>query len=192
MTFNDLAVGMLKCEQTKGQSVYQHGMSVKEHYDELLAGTGTWRIPEWFSKHHKEILANQHDKEIVSSYLVYHDCGKPFCREVDAEGKVHFPNHAEVSKRVFLEAGGDPIAANLIGWDMVLHSCNADEIQHLLDNEWTAQDACTLLCASLAEVHSNAKMFGGLESISFKSKWKTLERRGKQICKHFFKETANV
>jgi hypothetical protein len=43
----------------------------------------------------------------------------------------------------------------------------------------------TLLVAALAEIHSNAQLFGGIESVSFKSKWKNWDRRGKQIMKIF-------
>ena len=191
LSIQDLAVSMLRCEQTKGQTVYQHGVSVNQHYQELIAAKllpDGWRIPSFVVNYKDQIFANLHPNEIVSMYLLYHDCGKPFCREVDSEGKVHFPNHAEVSKRMFLEAGGDSVAANLIGWDMVLHTSNAEEIQNYCENVWTVKDACTLLLAALSELHSNAKMFGGIESTSFKCKWKNLERRGKQICKHFFKE----
>jgi len=42
-------------------------------------------------------------------------------------------------------------------------------------------EAATLLLTALAEIHSNAEMFGGIESTSFKIKWKQLNRRGKKI-----------
>ena len=41
----------------------------------------------------------------------------------------------------------------------------------------------SLLLAGLAEIHSNAEMFGGLDSVSFKIKWKQINKRGKAICK---------
>jgi hypothetical protein len=41
--------------------------------------------------------------------------------------------------------------------------------------------AMTLLLTGLAEVHSNAQMFGGLDSTSFKIKFKSINQRGKQI-----------
>jgi len=195
LSYQDLAVAMLKCEQTQGQSVYQHGLSVSQHYRELIEenlNPSGWRIPSFFSEYKDHILANLHPIEVASTYLLYHDCGKPFCREVDENGKVHFPNHAEVSKKVFLEASGDSLVADLIGYDMILHTASSEEIQKLCETEWTAKTACTLLLAALSEIHSNAKMFGGIDSTSFKCKWKTIERRGKQICKHFFKENDNV
>lgn len=44
------------------------------------------------------------------------------------------------------------------------------------------------LIAGLAEVHSNAKMFGGMDSTSFKIKWNQINKRGKVICQKLFKD----
>jgi len=191
-TFQDLAVAMIKCEQTQGQSVYQHGVSVNEHFEELIYNLDSlplygWRIPDWVNQYKNKLLVNLYDRDIITKYTIYHDCGKPFCREVDENGKQHFPNHAEISKKIFLEADGCEIAAKLIGWDMVIHTSTSDEISNYC-KVWSVKDACTLLLTSLAELHSNAKLFGGIESVSFKSKWKNLDRRGKQICKIYFGE----
>lgn len=205
ITFQDLAVSMIKCEQAQGQSVYQHGVSVYQYLEDLVYNLenendiypfhnskSNWKLPDWIFQYKTEILSNLHEEEIISKYLHYHDVGKPYCREVDSEGKVHFPNHAEVSKKLFLEAGGCEVAANLIGWDMKIHACSSVEIDEMC-KIWTVEDACTLLLASLAELHSNARMFSDghtnvLESTSFKIKYKQLDRRGKQICKHYFGE----
>lgn len=181
---------MLNCEQTKGQTVFQHGMSVQQMTLELLGhlsdglSISGWRIPDWLTANRSEIASNLHSIEDIGCYTLYHDCGKPLCRIVDAEGKVHFPDHAAVSRRAYLEATGDERVANLIGWDMCLHTCTADQLTELLKT-WTKQDAYTLLVVALAEVHSNARMFGGVESTSFKIKWKQLDKRGKQILKHY-------
>lgn len=43
--------------------------------------------------------------------------------------------------------------------------------------------AVALLLTGLAEVHANASMFGGIESTSFKIKWKNLDKRGRAIAK---------
>lgn len=194
---------MLNCEQTKGQSVYQHGVSVKNHFDQLLdhlkENTNiNWKIPKWVYEYKDDILVNLYNKKICDTYTLLHDIGKPYCKEIDSDGKVHFPNHAAVSKQIFLSledltdftADEKQIIGNLIGWDMVLHQSNSEEIQEYL-NLWTAQDASTLLVVALSEIHSNAMMFGGLESSSFRIKLKQLDRRGKQICKHFFSERKN-
>jgi hypothetical protein len=201
---------MLQCEQTKGQSVYQHGVSVAEHFAQLIESPDLpeWRLPSWFLPHREKLRANLHDRETYTNYQLFHDCGKPFCRVVDADGKVHFPDHANVSRQVYLETTGDETTANLIGWDMCLHTEKAEEIALRLNGgyfagvdkgwekgyrPWTIKDACTLLLTALAELHSNSRLFGGIESVSFKMKFKTIEKRGKQICKHYFeKENDNA
>lgn len=191
-TFEEMAAAMLTCEQTQGQSVYQHGVSVRQHFFELIDSLENnhsldeWRIPQWIHTYRDQILANLHDHETISNYTLYHDCGKPYCREVDDEGRVHFPNHAEISRDVWMNVGKDEIVGLLIANDMVIHTATADEINQKLVEEWSIKDSLTLLMAALAEIHSNAKMFGSIESNSFKSKWKKIDRRGKQICKYYF------
>lgn len=180
---------MLACEQTKGQTVHQHGQSVCQHFKMLVDGKldpEHWRVPDWWKQYKICILANLHPDEVWLRYTVFHDCGKPFCRIVDEDGKVHFPDHANVSADVYLQHTRDEVVANLIRWDMVLHTATADDVQWYLEHEWTLQDAMTLLVAALAEIHSNAKMFGGISSNNFKAKWKKVSKRGKQICRHHF------
>lgn len=171
---------MKNCEQTAGQSVWDHGISVHQYFKRIIAGdTEGMRIPDWFNQHRDKIIANLHVTQVIHDYTVYHDCGKPYCRVEDVEGKVHFPDHANVSARTYLDATEDPLVSNL--------TASADEIAKLCV-EWDVEDAMTLLVAALAEIHSNARLFGGIESVSFKSKWKNWERRSKQIIKTFFGE----
>ena len=188
---------MLTCEQTQGQSVYEHGLSVKEHTLQILdylrgAGGNTlegWRIPKWLDDYKSSILHSIWDDETISLYTLYHDCGKPYCRFVDAEGKVHFPDHAAVSAEVFarmeLDGPNTDWVAKLISWDMVLHTETQEQIKKRLQNEMDDEDVFTLLIVGLAELHSNAKLFGGIESVSFKMKWKKLDKRGKWLCKEY-------
>lgn len=185
---------MLTTEQTKGQSVYQHGQSVSEMLADLIGHLADgslpegWKLPSYLLPYSNQILANLHPLETRHDYALYHDIGKPFCRIVDDEGRVHFPDHAAVSRQVYLEATGDVVVANLIGWDMVIHTASSEEIDRYCHEEWSVQDAMTLFLAALSEVHSNARLFGGIESTSFKSKFTKIERRGKQICKFYFGE----
>jgi hypothetical protein len=194
LKLEDIIPLMLNCEQTKGQTVYQHGESVQAHYFQLLDYLWgkelgpEWKLPTWLTKYRDDLAQNLHDRETAANYTLYHDCGKPFCRTVDADGKAHFPDHAAVSARTYLEATGDEKASKLIGWDMSFHTASAEEIDRLLREEWSKEDACTLLLAALAELHSNARMFGGTDSTSFKIKAKTIEKRGKQTCKFYFGE----
>jgi hypothetical protein len=96
---------------------------------------------------------------------------------VDSDGKRHFPNHAEVSHQYFTQVFNNPVAAELILHDMDIHLLKSDGVEDFSKNPY----ALTLLSTGLAETHSNSKMFGGLDSTSFKIKWKSINQRGKQI-----------
>ncbi len=173
---------MAGCIQSGEQSVLDHGNSVWKYTQKILdKQTEGLRLPNWLINNYDEILANIHDRSIIEEYNVLHDCGKPYCLVVDEDGKRHFPNHAAVSRDTYLRLpDSDPIVAKLIGLDMVLHTATAEEINDLC---LCKKDAYTLLVTAFAELHSNASMFGGIESISFKSKWKTIDRRGNMIVK---------
>lgn len=189
---------MLNCEQTKGQTIYQHGMSVCKYTFQLIEDlkcknkNEDWKLPEWIFDYSSDLLLNIHEDGIISKYAIFHDVGKPFCREVDENGKVHFPDHANVSKKTFLSATNDHTISNLIGWDMDLHTLSSTEIEQKCKIEWSIKDACTLLLVAFAEIHSNASLFGGIASTSFKIKFKQLEKRGKQICKYYFGEKKKM
>lgn len=182
---------MQQCEQTKGQTVYQHGLSVKDYacelIDHLRDGNDLkyeWRLPDWIFRYKEELL-NNIDCHFYD-YLLYHDCGKPYCRIVDDNlGTIHFPDHAKTSKFIWTSIGGNELVGLLIGYDMIIHTATAVEVQSYCE-EWDIHIACMLIIAALAEIHSNAVMFGGIEAVSFKSKWKKVTKRCKQICKLFF------
>lgn len=176
---------MSRTPQTSTQSVLQHGLSVWLFVQKILMkDTEGLRLPDWFLDNYDNILRSLHDREIMKAYAIMHDCGKPYCKEIDAEGKQHFPNHAAISEQTYASIkDANPNVARLIGLDMLLHTANADEITAL---SLSREDAFTLLVTAFAEIHSNAGMFGGIETVSFKSKWKTLDRRGKMLCKRFF------
>lgn len=193
MTSTELEALMTECEQTAGQSVLDHGNSVWRILNGMLAdllglsAMNGIRWPEWVEEYCPEITNNLHLPKIMEQYARYHDCGKPFCRVVGEDGRVHFPDHATVSRTTYLEVfPGEETAANLIGWDMDFHTLNSSETAERLKTVWSPKDACTLLLTGLAEVHSNAQLFGGIESQSFKIKWKHLDRRGRQAMKLLF------
>lgn len=179
---------MQTCEQSQGQSVYQHGISVKEHMFQLIEYlkteqiTGDWRLPVWLSEYRNQILGALLPELTIEEYTTFHDCGKPYCITYDASGKKHFPNHAEVSYQTWLDIGGSDQAAKLMKMDMMIHTMKACHLDDFISHP----EACTLLLAGLAEVHSNAKMFGGLSSDSFKIKWSQINKRGLAICKKLF------
>lgn len=163
----------------------QHGEAVSEHfmqlYTHLAAGeplSEAWRLPSWLTPEVGVMLvAKLPSLETLSAYHLYHDCGKPKCRTVDDAGRQHFPDHAQVSRQVWLEHGGDIEVADLIGMDMDVHLLKAEDAPSFA----TRPQAAALLLTALAEIHANATMFGGIDSTSFKIKLKHIERRGKQI-----------
>ncbi len=175
---------MKSCEQTKGMSVYEHGTSVKNYLFDLINHLRNktplkyeWKLPEWVYENSGFILSKLPDDKTLELYTQYHDIGKPFCLEVDDAGKRHFPNHAEVSYQVFSKLFKNKIAADLVRHDMDIHLLKADGVEKFCENPL----AVALLLTGFSEIHSNATMFGGLDSISFKIKMKSITQRGKQI-----------
>lgn len=196
-TFDQMIEDMLQCEQTLNQSVYQHGQSVTDNVSlirkhlcgEIFLSPELWRLPKCFESHGKELLEKMFDQETSNLYSLYHDCGKPYCLKIDSEtGKRHFPNHAEISGHVWESLTGNMVVGKLIRNDMVFHLCTASDLADKLDNDWTVQEAVTLFVTAVAEIHSNARMFGGIDSVSFKIKQKQLDKRGNQLCKHIFSQ----
>jgi hypothetical protein len=182
---------MKNCPQTDSQSVYEHGISVRDHIFQLIAmlkenkTLGNWRLPDWFFTYREQLLAHLLPEDIIEEYTIHHDCGKPYCLTLDSEGKRHFYNHAETSYQTWLSVGGSEQAANLMKMDMLVHQMKANDIDEFIKHP----EAITLLLAGLAEVHSNGAMFGGFDSTSFKIKWNQINKRGKAICLKLFGES---
>lgn len=175
---------MKNCEQTKGQSVLQHGESVRDYLFDLInhlrSGTPLkydWRLPDWIFENKDFHPSSLPDDETLELYTKFHDCGKPFCLTIDDDDRRHFPNHAQVSYDIFKQVFDNPVAADLILHDMDIHTLKSDGVKEFAQNP----HAITLLLTGLAEIHSNCQMFGGFESTSFKIKLKCISQRGKQI-----------
>ncbi len=175
---------MKNCEQTKGLSVLDHGISVKNYLFDLINHLRNgdtlkyeWVLPDWLYANKDLILSSLPDDNTLELYTTYHDVGKPFCLTIDSDGKRHFPNHAEVSYNIFKQIFNNDVAAELIRHDMDIHLLKSNGVDEFCNNKF----AITLLLTGLAEVHSNAQMFGGLDSTSFKIKNKSINQRGKQI-----------
>lgn len=184
---------MTGCEQSQGQSIYQHGVSVNDYLVDLISflktgnpTTKTWRFPDWLAQYREEILSRLLPEEILSKYAIFHDCGKPYCLTTDGDGRRHFPEHAQKSYETWMQIDGDEQIGQLILHDMDIHTIKAEEIPAFA----ARPEAISLLLTGLAEIHSNAAMFGGIESTSFKIKWKQIDKRGKQICKILFGEKS--
>ncbi len=180
---------MRECFQFESMSMLDHGRDIRSWYVDLkrviLGGqpVNPWRLPSWiYSDAIRESLSSVDDRS-VELYQVYHDCGKPLCRTVDVDGRQRFHDHADVSRRRWLECSdGSPESlriADLIAMDMDVHLLRADGVEEFARRP----EALTLLLTGLCELHSNAQMFGGLDSTGFKIKFKNIERFGSRIVK---------
>jgi hypothetical protein len=173
---------MKNCFQSKNQSIYERGEAVQKqtlYIINLLNNNlidSNYRIPDYFYHNRELILANLIPIDDIKDYTLFHDCGKPYCQRIDERG-VHFDNHAEVSKDVWMSISDNEQVAKLISMDMIIHKMKACDIDSFIQHK----ECVTLLLVGLAEIHANAEMFGGIESESFKIKYSQINRRGKAI-----------
>lgn len=176
---------MMTCEQSSGQTILQHGESVAATFKEIASGSGDYFIPDFVRENLQFLLDRCPSADILETYHIFHDCGKPECLTIDENGKRHFPCHAMVSARTWLVAGGDQYIGRLIEHDMDMHTLKAADIP-----EYRHMDiAPALLLTAWAELNSNARMFGGIESTSFKIKAKSLTKVSRAIIARL-KETT--
>jgi hypothetical protein len=181
-----LIESMRSCNQTAGMTVFEHGEMVRDYYRDLIGHLRdrrplqfAWRLPNWIFD--PALIEDLPSDEVMAEYHLFHDCGKPLCRTVDEEGRQHFPDHAAVSEAAWLSAGGSSEIGALIGMDMDMHLLKGEDVEAFARQP----QARPLLLTALSEVHANASMFGGIESVSFKMKWKHLDKRGKAILRCF-------
>ena len=185
MCLADLAREMQSCFQSAGQNMLEHGQAVASAFNVLHAHLAQqsplpadWKLPSWLDADAARLLLGRlPEAEALALYHLYHDCGKPRCRTLDENSRQHFPNHAQVSREVWLDHGGAADISELIGMDMYVHLLKAEDVPAFA----ARPQAAALLLTALAEVHANAAMFGGTDSTSFKIKFKHIERRGKAI-----------
>jgi hypothetical protein len=180
---------MLTCPQFEGMNVYEHGLDVHARFTDLYLhitqGTPLqleWRLPEWVN--HPAITTQLLPFETLKLYQIYHDCGKPFCRTVDDQGRQHFVDHAAISYATWMqyaETDQDHQVGELILHDMDAHTVKGEAIW-----DWIGRpEAASLLLTALAEVHSNAAFLGKMDSDSFKIKLKQLDKIGKKLVANF-------
>jgi peptidyl-tRNA hydrolase len=175
--------------QFESQNVLEHGRSVWKYCAQVIRclqeqDCQNLPIPAVFFENANLLLANLYDSTVIRDYCVWHDCGKPYCKTVDENGKQHFPNHAQVSCETFLKYFPNhphkETIARLIQNDMDIHLLKDADVETFMQKP--IKDICTHLIVGLAELLSNAQMFGGYESTSFKIKLKSLTQRTKKIC----------
>lgn len=177
---------MKTTRQTASQTILQHGLSVYKYTYQLLKNhhSNSFRLPSWWNEYSDEIFRNCCDLKTIKHYTIWHDLGKPQCATVGEDGKTRFPNHAVVSAQLWNEHHPNrPEIGRLIAHDMDFHTLSADAI---LASDLTKRELATLLIVSLAELHSNAQMFGGIESDSFKIKFKKWSKTALKICEQHF------
>lgn len=181
---DDLSCLMMRCPQTKDQNTLQHGYSVhdyfldlKNHIEEGSDLRFEWKLPDWI--YNESLWEKLADYKTIRNYHIYHDCGKPFCRTIDEDGKHHFPDHAMWSYKTWWVLTGNHDEGLLMARDMEIHLMKSGQEQYFAEYD----NAATLLITGLCEMHSNASMFGGIDSTSFKIKWKNINRFGKRIAK---------
>ena len=185
----EVIAAMSKEEQCEGQTILEHCKSVRDYFFDLIEvlngniGKYEWCLPTWCVKYSKQLLTNLPADYILEKYLLWHDCGKPFCKVIDENGKTHFPDHAKVSAKLFQELYPEQLEVSyLIENDMRFHLLKTEEVEEFCKLPY----ASVLMLASIASLHSNGKMFGGFQSQSFKIKWKRMNRNGNEICKIMF------
>ena len=196
ITIHELIERMESCEQAPGVSTLDHGVHVLINMRALIEGYPAGPVPDWYLEHRAEIVESLPPAHVWGTYAIYHDCGKWAVREVDDQGRQHFPDHARASYNIWQEVSLSlPISKlsdNRAVWDlmlddMVLHTQSSEVVGMMLrSGRWSTQQAATLLLSSLAELHTNAPMFGGFESTSYKIKAKHVKRRGAQVCAAMF------
>lgn len=169
---------MKKTEQTKGQSILQHGYSVKNWTLQVISDLKLGIGPKILLDNKERILTNLLPNRIIKEYTILHDIGKPFCKSEDEKGQ-HFYNHAEVSAQIYNKLWDNPIVSALIEQDMDIHLAKSADIEELSKRPYII----TQIIVSYAELLSNSQMFGGTDTVSFKIKYKNWERITKKLWK---------
>lgn len=165
--------------QTQDQSILQHGLSVWRCTKKILTSDfDGMKLPKWFIEDSHWFINQIDDWDIIQMYNIWHDLGKAFCIQ-EIEGKRHFPNHDKISEEKFKEFfPGNDYIAELIGLDMIMHT---EKFEQIMERNLPIKTLCILYITALAEINSNALMFGGHQSESFKIKLKRLDKTGKKL-----------
>lgn len=164
-------------EQMPGMSLYEHGADVYRALKDIMTGRIELHpiIADMLSD---SVFRELYDRGIIEDYLTWHDIGKPFCFCQDENCRWHFPNHAEISADIWVKSHmidsrlsyDNSIISYLMLHDLDLLIMKPSEADLYEITKFTPTQ---ILCA-FAAIYSNAPMFGGLESESFKIKKKKL------------------
>lgn len=152
---------MLAGEQSPGINYYMHGEQVADCFEALMLlakdnramlEAPHWNLPKWFVDHQQWIYQQLQPKfDVYRKYHVWHDCGKPLVKQLDMQQQAHYPDHAAISAKAYLKAGGDAYIANLIDQDMVCHHLRTVEETKLLSH--TNADMLILMVTAVCAMH---------------------------------------
>ena len=172
---------MLRTEQFPGVDMLLHGRLVSEELERLIRDLDRDPDLPGIVRANAELLRELVlPREVRVPYAVFHDCGKPLVRSVDAEGRVHYPDHAAASAKRFRELSPNGTVARLIERDMEVHLLPASGVEEFVRKDGS-RFAATLLLSGFAEIRANAPMFGGRSSVGYRIKAKHLDARSRKI-----------
>lgn len=169
----DLISNMKKCYQFKDIDMYEHGLMVNREYTNLISSLNDGLLSEVFPPDLIEIFKEKElvDYDIMTKYQILHDCGKPLCKEVDDEGKIHYPNHAKVSfDQINKLYPNEEELKFLVLHDMDFHTLKPKELIEIAESKY----GFSLYLTAWSELIANAQMFNGFDAVSFKIKRKQL------------------
>jgi len=180
---------LMKTEKqgSSGISLWQHGEDCQEAFLQIIDGErfGCLNQIGWLDDAIIELKDRYGDPSTstdrwrdILTYIKFHDIGKIHSKIIDEEGRIHYPEHAEISAKTWIKIGGSEAIANLMRKDMAMHSMTKEECHSFL----TYEELAILRISALAEIISNARngLFGPLsfEETSFKIKLKKIKRNG--------------
>lgn len=172
-TYDQLLLNMRRCFQFKDVDMYEHGLLVNKEYVNIITSLNEGLISEVLPVDLIDMYKNKSvlDFSLMMKYQILHDCGKPLCREVDENQRVHYPGHANVSyqqiARLFPK---ETDLQYLVLHDMDFHTLKPDQLKELAESKY----GFSLYLTAWAELIANAQMFDGFDSVSFKIKRKHL------------------
>ena len=166
-------LAMQNCYQFEGVNMYDHGLMVNKEYFNIISSLELGFIDEVFPEELYEIYRNNVliPFTVMLQYQTLHDCGKPFCREVDQLGRTRYPDHAVVSHSIIRELFPTEIDLQyLVLHDMDFHTLKPKDLVEVANSKY----GFSLYLTAWSELIANSQMFGGYDSVSFKIKRKHL------------------
>lgn len=181
---------MIECQQSPSQNILEHGVSVRDSLFGLIRSVKEESIqeecPSWLKVYGARLVKDLYDDFTLEKYALWHDCGKPLVHSCDETGS-HFEDHAAISAKLFGELYPElPEVQNLISLDMVPHTLRHNDVAGVGALCRDRKVAATLLLAGLAATLSNADMFGGKDTVSYKIKMKRLSKLGDVVCSNLY------